>query len=168
MLIEIPTFALVVMIGPSGAGKSTFARDRFRPTEVVSSVTLRGVVCDDETNMEASTAALELLRSIVDKRLGMHRLTVVDATNVRARDRAPLEAIARRHAAPLVAIVLDVDGATCVARNDLRGDRPNSRIYVMPQQEALRASLGQLAAEGFAAVHVLSAAAIDGVQLRRV
>lgn len=165
--LDIPAFSLVLMVGSSGSGKSTFARARFRPTEIVSSDFLRGVVRDDETDMEGSADAFELLRLIVDKRLAAHRFTVVDATNVRARDRAPLAAIARRHHAPLVAIVLDVDGPTCVARNDARPDRPNSHIYVMRQQEALRASLPELAGEGFAQVHVLPLADVADAIVRR-
>ncbi len=167
-VIEIPSFSLIVMIGSAGAGKSTFVRNRFGATEIVSSDFLRGVVRDDETNMEASADAFEILRLIVDKRLAARRLTVVDATNVRARDRAPLVAIARRHGAPVVAIVLDVDGPTCVARNDARADRPNSIIYVMRQQDALRASLGGLPNEGYAAVHVLDAAGSVDAEIRRV
>jgi protein phosphatase len=163
--IELPPFSLVLMIGSSGSGKSTFARTHFARTEIVSSDVLRGVVRDDETNMEASADAFEVMRLIVDKRLGARRLTVVDATNVRARDRAPLLGLARKHGAPIIAIVLDVDGATCLARNEVRPDRPNSRIYVLRQQEALRASLPVLAGEGFAAVHVVSASDVD---VRRV
>jgi protein phosphatase len=165
--IEVPSLCLITLVGSSGAGKTTFARKRFLATEIVSSDALRGVVCDDETNMESSGDAFELLRLIVDKRLGMHRLTVVDATNVRARDRAPLIAIARRRGAPVVAIVLDVDGPTCVARNDARNDRPNSHIYVMRQQDALRASLGQLTGEGFASVHVIDAATASDIVITR-
>jgi protein phosphatase len=166
-LLEIPSRALVLMVGTSGSGKSTFVRARFAPTEIVSSDFLRGVVRDDETNMEASGDAFAVLRLIVDKRLGARRLTVVDATNVRSRDRAPLVAMARTYGAPLVAIVMDVDAATCVARNDARGDRPNSHIYVMRQHEALHDSLAQLGPEGFT-VHALDAATASDATIRRV
>ncbi len=167
-VVEVPSFALVLLVGSAGSGKSTFARDRFASTEIVSSDHYRGVVRDDETNMEGSADAYELFHLVVDKRLGARRFTVVDATNVRARDRAPLLAKASRHGAPAVAIVLDVDGATCVARNDARGDRPNSRIYVLRQQESLRASLPTLASEGFVAVHVLGASDIAEARVERI
>jgi protein phosphatase len=166
-VVEVPSFALVLLVGSSGSGKSTFARDRFAPTEIVSSDHYRGVVRDDETNMEGSADAYEIVHLVVDKRLGARRFTVVDATNVRSRDRVPLLAKASRHGAPAVALVLDVDGATCVARNDARGDRLNSRIYVLRQQEALRASLPTLASEGFAAVHVIGAAEIADAVVTR-
>ena len=45
---QLPELSLVVLIGPSGSGKSTFARKHFRPTEVLSSDTCRGLVSDDE------------------------------------------------------------------------------------------------------------------------
>jgi protein phosphatase len=154
------------MIGASGAGKSTLAQSSFSPTEIVSSNAMRAIVRDDETNLDGTSDAYELVRTIVDKRLGARRLTVVDATNVRARDRAQLIAIARRHGAPVVAIVLDVDGASCIARNDARSNRVNSRIYVLRQQEALRASMPSLPSEGFAAVHVVAAAEGE-IEIRR-
>jgi protein phosphatase len=166
-VLPIPARALVLMVGTSGSGKTTFARARFAPTEIVSSDVLRGVVRDDETNMEASADAFAVLRLIVEKRLAARRFTVVDATNVRSRDRAPLIVTARAHGAPLVAIVMDVDAASCVARNEARGDRPNSHIYVMRQHEALRASLVELAPEGFT-VHLLDAAAASDASVTRL
>ena len=50
--LTIPELSLVVLVGPSGAGKSTFARTHFRPTEVVSSDRCRGLVSDDENDLE--------------------------------------------------------------------------------------------------------------------
>jgi len=44
VLIEIPEFALVLLVGASGTGKSTFAEKHFKPTEVVSSDRARGWV----------------------------------------------------------------------------------------------------------------------------
>jgi protein phosphatase len=91
MRLSIPDFSLVVLIGPSGSGKSTFARRWFRSTEVVSSDACRALVADDETDQAATLAAFELLRLIAAKRLEARRLTVIDATNVRAEDRRGLD-----------------------------------------------------------------------------
>src|SRR5437660_9789960 len=108
MQICIPQLSLVVLIGPSGSGKSTFARKHFLPSEVISSDYCRGLVSDDETSLEASKDAFDVLHYIAMKRLARGRLTVVDATNVQAEARAPLVALAREFHCLPVAIVLDL------------------------------------------------------------
>jgi protein phosphatase len=52
--LGVPELSLVVLIGVSGSGKSTFARERFKPTEVISSDFCRGLVADDENDQSAS------------------------------------------------------------------------------------------------------------------
>src|SRR5688500_7986295 len=105
--IDIPDFALVVLIRATGSGKSTFAARHFRPTEIMSSDRCRGLVSDDEADQAATADAFDLVRTIAEKRLKNRRLTVIDATNVRAADRKDWVALARRwHALP-VAIVID-------------------------------------------------------------
>ena len=81
----VPQLSLVVLIGVSGSGKSTFARERFKPTEVISSDFCRGLVADDENDQSATADAFELLHFIAGMRLAAGRLTVVDATNVQPR-----------------------------------------------------------------------------------
>lgn len=85
--LQIPALSLVVLVGASGSGKSTFARRHFKPTEIVSSDTCRGIVSDDENDQNASGPAFELLHFIVRQRLKAGLLTVVDATNVQADSR---------------------------------------------------------------------------------
>ena len=85
--IDIPDFALVVLIGATGSGKSTFAARHFAATEIVSSDRCRALVCDDETDQSITADAFELVRAIAEKRLEHRRLAVIDATNVRAADR---------------------------------------------------------------------------------
>ena len=106
--LGVPELSLVVLIGVSGSGKSTFARARFKPTEVISSDFCRGIVADDENDQSASADAFELLHFIVGKRLAAGRLTVVDATNVQVDARRSLVALAREHDVLPTAIVLDV------------------------------------------------------------
>jgi protein phosphatase len=105
--IDPPDFSLIVLIGATGSGKSTFARKHFKPTEIISSDYARGLVADDENDQAVSADAFDLVRAIAEKRLKNRRLTVIDATNVRAPERRQWVEIARRwHALP-VAIVLD-------------------------------------------------------------
>src|SRR5262245_38832305 len=109
LTLAVPDLCLVVLIGPSGSGKSTFAARQFRPTEVLSSDHYRAVVSDDANDQGATTAAFDALHHIAGLRLALGRLTVIDATNVKAQDRAPLVKLARDHDVLPVAIVLNVD-----------------------------------------------------------
>src|SRR5216684_1946582 len=88
--IEIPELALVALIGASGSGKSTLARRHFLSTEVLSSDFFRGLVSDDENDQTCTHDAFDALYYMIEKRLARGKLTVVDATNVRAEDRKRL------------------------------------------------------------------------------
>jgi protein phosphatase len=154
--IEIPDFALVVLIGATGSGKSTFAARHFAPTEVVSSDHCRGLVCDDATDQSVSADAFDLVRAIADKRLKHRRLTVIDATNVRMADRKGWIELARRwHALP-IAMVIDPGVRVCIERNALRPDRPSAPQIVQRMASEIRRGLGGLRREGFRAVWKLT------------
>ena len=128
--LTLPALSLVVLIGASGSGKSTFARRHFKPSEVLSSDRFRAMVRDDELDLDGTTDAFEVLHLVAAKRLAAGLLTVIDATNVRAEDRAALVALAREYHALPVAFVLDLPLDVCLARNAARPDRPDSRGYV--------------------------------------
>ena len=156
MNLDIPDFALVVLIGASGSGKSTFAAKHFAPTEVISSDHARGLVSDDETDQSVSADAFELVRAIAEKRLKHRRLTVIDATNVRPADRKGWIEIARRwHALP-IAIVVDPGISVCVERNKARPDRPFGASVVQRMSSEIRRGLRGLQREGFRQVWTLS------------
>jgi protein phosphatase len=154
--IKIPELSLVVLIGISGSGKSTFARARFRPTEVLSSDFCRALVSDDENDQAATADAFDVLNFIAGKRLAAGRLTVVDATSVQPAARQSLIALAKRHHVLAVAIVLDVPESACAARNAARPDRAFGARVLRQQHDQLRRGLRGLRREGFHRVHVLS------------
>jgi len=155
MELHIPELSLVVLVGASGSGKSTFARSRFRPTEVLGSDFFRGLVSDDENDQAATEDAFEMLHAVAAKRLALRRLTVIDATNVQPEARKPLVALARRHHCIPVAIVLDMPERICHERNRARPDRDFGSHVVRQQCQQLRRSLRGLQREGFRYVHVL-------------
>jgi protein phosphatase len=167
-VIEIPDFALVVLIGASGSGKSTFAAKHFAGTEVISSDYCRGLVADDETDQSVSGDAFELVAAITEKRLKHRRLTVIDATNVRAADRKMWVQLARRwHALP-VAIVVDPGVDVCVERNKGRPDRPFGAQVVLRMTSEIRRGLRGLQREGFRQVWKLgSEAEIEAATVAR-
>jgi protein phosphatase len=166
--IEIPDFALVVLVGASGSGKSTFAAKHFAATEVVSSDYCRGLVSDDENDQAVSADAFDLARAIAEKRLKHRRLTVVDATNVRAADRKGWVELARRwHALP-VAIVIDPGIDVCIERNRSRPDRQFGGGVVQRMASEIRRGLRGLPGEGFRQVVKLnSAEAIEAAAIER-
>ena len=80
----IPDPALVVLVGPAGSGKPTWAGQRYRPQEVVSSDELRAVVGSGEHDLDASADAFALLDQIVAARLRRGLTTVVDTLGLDA------------------------------------------------------------------------------------
>jgi len=155
MELKIPDLCMVVLVGASGSGKSTFARKHFLPTQVLSSDYFRGLVSDDENDQSASAAAFDVLHYVAAKRLEAGKVTVVDATNVQAPDRAKLIEVAKKANVLPVAIVLDTPTDVCLKRNAQRPDRDFGAHVVKRHRAALRRSLKFLGKEGFRRVHVL-------------
>ena len=157
--LEIPDFALVVLIGATGSGKSSFAARHFKPTEVISSDHARGLVSDDETDQSVSSDAFDLVRAIAEKRLKHRRLTVIDATNVRAADRKGWIELARRwHALP-VAVIIDPGIKVCIERNRHRPDRAFGPQVVKRMADEIRRGQRRLQGEGFRQVWKLESEA---------
>ncbi|HYI40382.1 MAG TPA: polynucleotide kinase-phosphatase [Allosphingosinicella sp.] len=168
MLIEIPDYALVLLIGASGTGKSSFAEKHFLPTEVISSDRARGWVADDENDQSASADAFDIVRAVIEKRLKNRRFTVVDATNVQPESRKGLLALARKWHALAIAIVFDLPEKLAVERNALRPDRQFGEGPVRRQMMSLRRSMRGLQREGLRYVHVLKTVEdVDSVAIRR-
>ena len=155
MKLGIPDFSLVVLVGPTGSGKSTFARKHFLETEIVSSDTCRALVSDDETSLEATSDAFDLLYYTAGVRLKRRKLTVIDATSVQKPDRAKLVALARRYHALPVALVLDMDPKLCHERNQNRENRDFGPHVARNHSKQLRRGIRGLQKEGFRKVHVM-------------
>jgi len=169
MKISVPDLSLVLLIGASGCGKSTFARRHFKPTEVLSSDFCRGLVADNENDQSATPEAFDVLYYIARKRLAAARLTVIDATNVKADDRKSLIELAREHHVLAVAIVFDLPANVCQERNRLRTDRAFGAHVIRQQTDNLRRSLRTLKREGFHHVLILSSTEeVDQVEIERV
>jgi protein phosphatase len=154
--ITIPELSLVVLIGPSGCGKSSFAREHFKPTEVLSSDFCRGLVSDNENDQTATSDAFDVLHYVARKRLAAGRLTVVDATNVQPDARKPLVALAREFHVLPVAIVLNLPEKLCHERNHSRQDRQFGPHVVRNQSQQLRRSIRGFEREGFRHVFTMS------------
>jgi protein phosphatase len=168
MKIEIPDFALVLLVGASGTGKSSFAARHFLSTEVLSSDRMRGWIADDETDQSATGDAFDVLHYVVEKRLKGRKFTVIDATNVQPESRKGLIALARKWHALAVAIVFDLPETLAVSRNAARPDRQFGAGPVRRQMQSLKRSLRGMQREGLRYVHVLkSVEQIDAVEISR-
>ena len=142
----------MVLVAPAGAGKSTFARQHFRPTEIVSSDRCRALVCDDEANQQATPAAFEVFDAIIRGRMRMGRLAVADATNLEAEPRQRMREMALEAGRPVVCLVLDVPRERTEAQNFARRRRVPPHVLTLHFQR-LAETLLALPTEGFDAVH---------------
>ncbi len=161
MKLTIPDPALVLLIGPTGSGKSTFAAANFRPTEIVSTDHLRGLLSNDPADQSASADAFRILNLIVNGRLSRRLTTVVDATSLLAANRTRYRAMAARHDMPVLAIAFDFAAHTYHARNQGRYGRVVDSDVVDRQIEQMTRAMAALRSEGYVAVHVVR----DGDQI---
>ena len=91
---------LTIMVGPSGAGKTTWlaspAAQEFgvHPSHVVSSDQFRADLCGDFRDQTKNDAVFAALHAVVKTRLTHGLPTVVDATNLRRKDRLAVATLA--------------------------------------------------------------------------
>lgn len=78
---------LALLVGPSGAGKSTYASKHFNDAWVISSDALRYEYCGDFKSQERNDDVFEAMRRLARARLEFGLPVVIDATNLRRRDR---------------------------------------------------------------------------------
>ena len=158
--VTVPDPALVVLIGASGSGKSTWAAERYRPSEIVSSDQLRGVVGSGENDLDASADAFALLDQIVAARLRRGLNTVVDTLGLDAERRRAHLALARQAALPTVAVLFGTDAAECRRRNRERA-RPVPAAVLASQLRRMADAAAEIAAEGWAIISEAGDAAIE-------
>ncbi len=151
--MRLPDPALVVLVGASGSGKSTWAAQRYRAQEIVSSDALRGVVGSGEHDLDASTDAFAILEQVVAARVGRRLCTVVDTLGLDAGRRSGWLALARAAGLPAVAVVVEAPDAVCRRRNAAR-DVPVPAPALAGQLKRVRGVAEELVAEGWEVVTV--------------
>lgn len=95
-----PEAHLMLMVGPSGAGKSTFLKDAvtiglLHPSWILSSDQIRHELCGDFRNQNKNAEVFEAIREIAAARLRRGLKVVIDATNIRRKDRMAMAAVAQ-------------------------------------------------------------------------
>jgi alkanesulfonate monooxygenase SsuD/methylene tetrahydromethanopterin reductase-like flavin-dependent oxidoreductase (luciferase family)/predicted kinase len=120
---RLPDPAVVVLAGAAGAGKSTWAAERFRTTEVVSSDALRAAVGSGPADLDATMDAFALLDQIAAARSKRSLTTVIDTLGLDPARRAGYRRLAREAGLPAVLVIMNTAAALCRERNRRR-DRP--------------------------------------------
>ncbi len=166
--IEIPDFALVMLVGASCSGKTTFARRHFRGGEVLSSDAFRALVGDGEDDAAATPDAFEALEAVASLRLRSRRLTCVDATNLDPKARGRWADLAAKWHAPRVAIVIDAPLGLLRERLGARDDRSFPPKVLKVHADGVRQAIRLLGKEGWKAMHVVPANEVDAVAVLRV
>ncbi len=159
--------SVVVLCGPAACGKSTFAAKHFRPTQIVSSDQARALVSDDERDQRFQTQAFALVHFLIEQRLSINRLCVVDSTALTLQARKSLLEIARRHHVPAVVILFDVALAACLER-DTNRQRSVGAATIERQHEMFIQAKAAIREEGFDQVMELGDNELDKVQFEIV
>jgi protein phosphatase len=156
--------SIVVLCGPSACGKSTFAKRHFRPTQIISSDWARALVCDDERDQRFSTQAFALVQFLVEQRLTLNRLCVVDSTALTNQARKDLLNLAQRCQVPTTLLLFNVPLETCVARDEKR-ERSVGRAVLERQYENFERSKDAIRQEGFGQVVEFAEGDLESVQI---
>ena len=156
--------SVVVLCGPAACGKSTFAARHFRPTQIISSDHARSLVCDDERDQRHSAEAFALVNFIVEQRLSLNRLCVVDSTALTPEARKTLLDLARKHGVLCVVFLFDIPLEICIARDQAR-ERSVGRPVIERQHRIFARERGNLEREGFDQVIELGEDDLDTVRI---
>jgi predicted kinase len=140
--------SIVVFCGPAACGKSTFAEGRFRSTQVISSDWARARVCDDERDQRYQAQAFALVHFLIEQRLNLNRLCVVDSTALTVAARKELLDLARRHQVPCVLFLFDIPLEKCLER-DAKRERTVGKPVIERQYQAFEQAKAAVRQEGF-------------------
>jgi alkanesulfonate monooxygenase SsuD/methylene tetrahydromethanopterin reductase-like flavin-dependent oxidoreductase (luciferase family)/predicted kinase len=120
---RLPDPAVVVLAGAAGSGKSTWAAERFRSAEVVSSDALRAAVGSGPSDLDASVEAFALLDQIVAARTKRSLMTVIDTLGLDPQRRSDYRRLTGAAGLPAVLVIMKTAAPLCRERNRRR-DRP--------------------------------------------
>jgi len=159
--------SVVVLCGPAACGKSTFAARHFRSTQIISSDQARALVSDDERDQRFSTQAFALVHFLVEQRLSINRLCVVDSTALTAASRQSLLELARCYRVPAVVLLFDVPLEACLD-HDAKRERTVGRAAIERQHQLFEQAKSAIKQEGFDQIVELRGEDLDKVQIEIV
>lgn len=105
MIIEL--HSIVLLIGPSGAGKSTIASKLFEQHEIISSDAVRAEICGDFRIQSRNNDVFAEVHRRSELRIANGQRIVVDATNLKTRDRQFYIDLAHKYKVKLYYLVVN-------------------------------------------------------------
>lgn len=121
-------------------------------------------MCDDERDQRFNTQAFALVHFLVDQRLTLNRLCVVDSTALTAQARRDLLDLAKRHQVPATLMLFNTPLATCVERDEKR-ERTVGRPTIERHFQALEQAKVQIVQEGFDQVVELQEQDLENIHI---
>lgn len=124
---RIPLHSLVILVGPAGGGKTTQA-DKFASYEIMSSEDVRYELTGDYQRMDTNDMVFKEIHRRTQLKLELGERVVVDATNLRKKDRMSLADIAFRVGVPVFYLVCnrDLDSKLADAKDSWRLSASNT------------------------------------------
>jgi protein phosphatase len=166
-IIRLLRPSVIVLCGPAACGKSTFAARHFRPTQIISSDQARALVCDDERDQRFQTQAFALVHFLIEQRLELNRLCVVDSTALTPAARKNLLDLARTFQVPCVVFLFAVPLEKCLER-DAGRERTVGRAVIERQHQLFEQAAATIRQEGFDQVVEIPDAEMDRVKIEIV
>jgi protein phosphatase len=102
---RIPLHSLVIMVGPAGGGKTHLTSLKFDPYEIMSSEEIRYELSGDYQRLDINDVVFKEIHRRTQLKLELGERVVVDATNLRKKDRMSLADIGSRTGVPIFYIV---------------------------------------------------------------
>jgi alkanesulfonate monooxygenase SsuD/methylene tetrahydromethanopterin reductase-like flavin-dependent oxidoreductase (luciferase family)/predicted kinase len=162
--IRLPDPAIVVLAGAAGSGKSTWAAERFRATEVVSSDALRAAVGSGPSDLDASLEAFALLDQIVAARSKRSLMTVIDTLGLDPERRGYYRHLASTAGLPAVLAIMNTAATLCRERNRQR-DRPVPAPVLTDQLRKISRLVESAETEGWDQVLIIDQEAPAGARV---
>jgi protein phosphatase len=106
---KIPLHSLVIMVGPAGGGKTYWSNLKFAPYEVMSSEDIRYELTGDYQRLDANDTVFREIHRRTQLKLELGERVVVDATNLRKKDRLTLADIGTKVGVPIFYVVCNRD-----------------------------------------------------------
>ncbi len=166
-VVRLARPSVIVLCGPAAGGKSTFAARHFRPTQVISSDQCRAWVSDDENDQRYTEQAFSLLHTIIEKRLSINRLSVVDSTALNQMARRNLISLAGRYGVPCVLFLFPTPLETCLARDAARERQVGAEV-IERQFRNFQEAMKTVRKEGFDHVVEFPQEGLDQVRIEVV